>query len=128
MRISNHFNIDVSEWWLEDPATYPPVVRSIREFIAERSSSARRPGADDKSTQLKEMAGIFKQMSLSDGSSPESVHSPGSSSNVRHTDMSPTTEVSSVATVHEDAKMWHEGEDESTDFDQTWTNADQKWY
>jgi hypothetical protein len=79
-RITAQWGIDVSDWWLPNDESRPPVVRLIREFIAERAKMKM----DDKSTNLREMRGIFSTMSLSEASSPES-YSPASSSNLRTT-------------------------------------------
>jgi hypothetical protein len=70
---------DESVWWLPDDENVPPVIRQIRDFTAERTHMQQ----DDKAANLREMRGIFNTLSLSDASSPESVHSPGSSSNLR---------------------------------------------
>jgi hypothetical protein len=68
------WNVDLSQWWLPDLSTAPPIILSLREFIDGRVA----PLADDKSEALREMRGIFQALSLSEPSTPESVTTPGS--------------------------------------------------
>jgi len=75
------WNVDLSTWWLPGNEGAPPVMLAIREFTAERIKNYN----DDKSDNIRELRGIFNTLNLSDASSPESMQSPSSSSNVRGT-------------------------------------------
>lgn len=57
----------VHQWWLPSEASMPPIVRSIRSFVADRATS---PPNDSPSSDLKEMKGIFRAMKLSDDAIP----------------------------------------------------------
>lgn len=50
-------------WWLPNDESYPPIIRSIRKFVQERTSEARDVPAED----LRDMKAIFAQMKLDDG-------------------------------------------------------------
>ncbi len=59
-------------WWLPNDEAYPPIIRSIREFVEERSAIAKKiPAQED----LRDMKAIFAAMKLDDGKSslPPSV-------------------------------------------------------
>lgn len=73
-------------WWLPNDEDYPPIIRSIRNFVEERTSKAKNLPAED----LRDMKAIFSSMKLDDGKSsvPPSSKS-GSTSGV------------AVATSHE---------------------------
>lgn len=50
-------------WWLPNEENYPPVIRSIRGFVEERTTPAKdAPGQD-----LFDMKGIFASLKLEDG-------------------------------------------------------------
>jgi hypothetical protein len=66
------WNADVSDWWLPNEEGHPPIIRHIREFIADRSATPRGPKEED----LLEMKGLYNALSLSNSSSPESYHGP----------------------------------------------------
>jgi len=50
-------------WWLPNDDSYPPIIRSIRKFVEERTSGARDVPTED----LRDMKAIFAQMKLDDG-------------------------------------------------------------
>jgi hypothetical protein len=53
-------------WWLPNDQAYPPIIRSIREFVEERSAIAKNiPAQED----LRDMKAIFAAMKLDDGKS-----------------------------------------------------------
>ena len=50
-------------WWLPNDEGYPPIIRSIRKFVEERTSPAMDlPGED-----LRDMKAIFASLKLDDG-------------------------------------------------------------
>jgi hypothetical protein len=52
-------------WWLPNDEDYPPIIRSIRKFVEERTSAATSvPGED-----LRDMKAIFASLNLGDGDS-----------------------------------------------------------
>jgi hypothetical protein len=50
-------------WWLPSNDKYPPIIRSIRSFVEERTSEARDVPEED----LRDMKAIFAFMKLDDG-------------------------------------------------------------
>lgn len=49
-------------WWLRNDEGYPPIIRSIRKFVEERTSAATDiPGED-----LRDMKAIFSSLNLDD--------------------------------------------------------------
>jgi hypothetical protein len=50
-------------WWLPNDESYPPIIRSIRKFVQERTSEARDVPAED----LRDMKAIFASLKLDDG-------------------------------------------------------------
>ena len=50
-------------WWLPNDESYPPIIRSIRKFVEERTSPARDVPTED----LRDMKAIFAQLKLDDG-------------------------------------------------------------
>lgn len=50
-------------WWLPNDESYPPIIRSIRKFVKERTSGARDVPTED----LRDMKAIFAQLKLDDG-------------------------------------------------------------
>ena len=50
-------------WWLPNDENYPPIVRSIRNFVEERTSQAKNLPAED----LRDMKAIFASLKLDDG-------------------------------------------------------------
>ena len=60
--MSDAWGVDVTRWWLPNDQGYPPIVRSIREFIDYRMT----PAKDRHTEDLREIAGIFKSLKLDD--------------------------------------------------------------
>ena len=60
--MSDLWGEDVTHWWLPNDEGYPPIIRALRDFIEYR---ARIPN-DAKSSDLKEMTGIFRSMTIDD--------------------------------------------------------------
>jgi hypothetical protein len=52
-------------WWLPNDENYPPIIRSIRKFVEERTSPAKNVPAED----LRDMKAIFASLNLDDGTS-----------------------------------------------------------
>jgi hypothetical protein len=50
-------------WWLPNDEDYPPIIRSIRNFVEERTSKAKNLPAED----LRDMKAIFALLKLDDG-------------------------------------------------------------
>jgi hypothetical protein len=67
-------------WWLPNDEDYPPTIRSIRNFVEERTSKAKNLPAED----LRDMKAIFALLKLDDGKSsiPPSTQKPGPRSGV----------------------------------------------
>jgi hypothetical protein len=62
-------------WWLPNDEEYPPIIRSIRNFVEERTSEAKTLPAED----LRDMKAIFASLKLDDGI--PSAPTPGVKSN-----------------------------------------------
>lgn len=71
-RMAQAWNADVSDWWLPNEEGRPPLIRHIREFIADRSAIPKGSKEED----VMEMKGVFNALNLSNSSSPESYHGP----------------------------------------------------
>ncbi|TVY49462.1 hypothetical protein LOCC1_G000576 [Lachnellula occidentalis] len=68
-------------WWLPNDENYPPIIRSIRKFVEERTS----PAKDTHSGDLQDMKAIFASLNLDDGKSsvpPDFKKEEGSSTHV----------------------------------------------
>jgi hypothetical protein len=52
-------------WWLPNDEAYPPIIRSIRRFVEERTA----PAKDLPSEDLRDMKAIFSSLKLDDGMS-----------------------------------------------------------
>lgn len=53
-------------WWLPNDENYPPIIRSIRKFVEERTTA---PKGKALSSDLHDMKAIFANMNLDDGRS-----------------------------------------------------------
>lgn len=62
-RMSDIWNVDVTHWWLPNDEGFPPMIRALRDFIDFRANSAAKQ-PDAKDVDVRDMAGIFKTMSL----------------------------------------------------------------
>jgi len=52
-------------WWLPNDEGYPPIIRSIRRFVEERTA----PATDLPGEDLRDMKAIFASLNLDDGNS-----------------------------------------------------------
>lgn len=60
-RFLTSWGITTSDWWLPDDEGCPPIIRSIKDFILERTTGPR----DEVSENLREMRGIFGTLTIS---------------------------------------------------------------
>jgi hypothetical protein len=60
------WGVGPSDWWLPNDQDCPPIIRSIKNFIRERTTAPK----DQVSEDLREMKGIFSTLTISD-SPPE---------------------------------------------------------
>jgi hypothetical protein len=67
-------------WWLPNDEDYPPIIRSIRKFVEERTSKAKNLPAED----LRDMKAIFASLNLDDGkpSIPPTSYKPNSTATI----------------------------------------------
>lgn len=61
--------IGPSDWWLPNDEMCPPIIRSIKDFIKERTQAPKDQVSDD----LREMRGIFSSMTISDSPPGDNV-------------------------------------------------------
>jgi len=61
-RMLEAWGLGPSDWWLPNDEGCPSIIRSIKDFIHERSTAPR----DQISEDLKEMRGIFSSLNISD--------------------------------------------------------------
>ncbi|MCJ1295367.1 hypothetical protein MMC34_006929 [Xylographa carneopallida] len=69
---------EIEHWWLPHEEGYPPIIKSIRAFIEERTRAPRDQGSED----VRNIKGMFAKLGLDDTSpkdSPESSSSVGAS-------------------------------------------------
>ncbi|KAF2145208.1 uncharacterized protein K452DRAFT_244963 [Aplosporella prunicola CBS 121167] len=59
-RMSETWNADVSRWWLPEDEGYPPIIKSIRGFIEDRTVNP----SDQEKQDLRDMKGLFNELSL----------------------------------------------------------------
>lgn len=65
--MSDVWGVDVTQWWLDDEESQPPILKSIREFLEYRALDPQ----DDVATSLKSMKGLFSALNLEDSESRE---------------------------------------------------------
>ncbi|KAJ4362991.1 hypothetical protein N0V83_010108 [Neocucurbitaria cava] len=58
-----------SDWWLPNDEGCPPIIRSIKDFIKDRTTAPKDQVSDD----LREMRGIFSSMTISDSPPSDNV-------------------------------------------------------
>jgi hypothetical protein len=58
-----------SDWWLPNDEACPPIIRSIKDFIKERTTAPKDQVSDD----LREMRGIFNSLTISDSPSSDTM-------------------------------------------------------
>lgn len=61
-RMLTSMGVGPSDWWLPDDEACPPMIRSIKDFIKDRTLAPRDQVSDD----LREMRGIFNTMTIGD--------------------------------------------------------------
>jgi hypothetical protein len=61
-RMLEAWGLEPSDWWLPNDEGCPPIIRSIKDFIRERSTAPK----DQISEDLREMRGIFSSLNISD--------------------------------------------------------------
>jgi hypothetical protein len=61
-RMLESWGMAPSDWWLPNDESCPPIIRSIKDFIRERSTAPK----DQISEDLREMRGIFSSLTISD--------------------------------------------------------------
>ncbi|KAJ4334441.1 hypothetical protein N0V87_006875 [Didymella glomerata] len=61
-RMLEAWGLEASDWWLPNDEGCPPIIRTIKDFIRERSTAPK----DQVSEDLKEMRGIFSSLNISD--------------------------------------------------------------
>ena len=59
------FDRSCMHWWLPNDECYPPIIRSIRKFVEERTA----PAKDLPSEDLRDMKAIFASFNLDDDTS-----------------------------------------------------------
>ncbi|KAF1980057.1 hypothetical protein BU23DRAFT_1417 [Bimuria novae-zelandiae CBS 107.79] len=69
-RFLGSWGVGPSDWWLPGDEGCPPIIRSIKDFIQERTTAPK----DEVSENLREMRGIFGTLTISN-SSPDSASS-----------------------------------------------------
>ncbi|EUC36145.1 hypothetical protein COCCADRAFT_88870 [Bipolaris zeicola 26-R-13] len=58
-----------SDWWLPDDEGCPPIIRSIKDFIKDRTQAPK----DQVSEDLREMRGIFNSLTISDSPTSDNM-------------------------------------------------------
>ncbi|KAL2061737.1 hypothetical protein VTL71DRAFT_7115, partial [Oculimacula yallundae] len=90
-------------WWLPNDENYPPIVRSIRKFVEERTSPAKTEPAED----LRDMKAIFASLKIDDGNSNSPSikgEKEGESSQAEHRGSNLGVEVRAEGTIGHDPK------------------------
>ncbi|KAF2746351.1 hypothetical protein M011DRAFT_93243 [Sporormia fimetaria CBS 119925] len=67
-RMLEQWGLEHSDWWLPNDEDCPRIIRSIKDFIQERTTAPK----DQTSEDLREMKGIFSTLTISD--SPPDEH------------------------------------------------------
>jgi len=61
-RMLEGMGVGPSDWWLPNDESCPPIIRSIKDFIKDRTQAPKDQVSDD----LREMRGIFSSLTISD--------------------------------------------------------------
>lgn len=69
-RMTGEWGVDVTRWWFPNDEGCPPIIRSIKNFIEERTTAPR----DQTSEDLRDMKGLFNSLSIAD--SPDRASPP----------------------------------------------------
>lgn len=59
-RMSDHWNEDVTHWWLPDDEGFPSTIRTLREFVQYRNTQPK----DALTTGISNMSGIFRSLNI----------------------------------------------------------------
>lgn len=54
------WKVDVTRWWLDNEEGFPPIIRSLRDFIDFRANAA----PESKDANVRDLTGIFKNMTF----------------------------------------------------------------
>jgi hypothetical protein len=68
-RILEQWGLEHSDWWLPNDEDCPRIIRSIKDFIHERT----REPKDQTSEDLREMRGIFSTLTISESPPDENM-------------------------------------------------------
>lgn len=68
-RMTEDWGVDVTKWWLPNDEGCPPIIRSIKDFIQERTTAPK----DQTSEDLRDMKGLFSSLSLADSPDRQSA-------------------------------------------------------
>lgn len=63
------WGVEPSDWWLPNDERCPRIIRSIKNFILERTTAPK----DQTSEDLREMRGIFSTLTISDSPSSDQL-------------------------------------------------------
>ncbi|KAF2475639.1 uncharacterized protein BDR25DRAFT_211783 [Lindgomyces ingoldianus] len=66
-RMLEAWGLEPSDWWLPNDEGCPPIIRSIKNFISDRTQEPK----DQTSEDLREMRGIFSSLNISDSPSSD---------------------------------------------------------
>lgn len=70
-RMLEAWGLGPSDWWLPNDEGCPPIIRSIKNFIRDRTTAPK----DQVSEDLREMRGIFHTLTISDSPAESSASS-----------------------------------------------------
>ncbi|KAF2705615.1 hypothetical protein K504DRAFT_387678 [Pleomassaria siparia CBS 279.74] len=68
-RMLGEMGVEQSDWWLPNDESCPPIIRSIKNFIADRTTAPK----DQASEDLREMKGLFSTLTISDSPSSDNT-------------------------------------------------------
>ncbi|KAL6710904.1 hypothetical protein ACN47E_006779 [Coniothyrium glycines] len=68
-RMLESMGVGPSDWWLPDDEACPPIIRTIKDFIKDRTQAPKDQVSDD----LREMRGIFSSMTISDSPTSDNM-------------------------------------------------------
>jgi hypothetical protein len=66
-----------SDWWLPNDEGCPPIIRSVKDFIRDRTQAPK----DQVSEDLREMKGIFSMLTISDSPPGDATSNASNSGN-----------------------------------------------
>ncbi|KAF2731651.1 hypothetical protein EJ04DRAFT_363804 [Polyplosphaeria fusca] len=68
-RFLEQWGLEPSDWWLPNDELCPPIIRTIKNFISERTTAPK----DQASEDLREMKGLFSTLTISDSPSSDNT-------------------------------------------------------